>query len=36
MSKRVQRLALIGVPVLVVAAALVLRLQGGRHLSPEN
>jgi membrane fusion protein (multidrug efflux system) len=36
MSKRMQRLALIGVPVLVVLAALAFWLQGGRHMSTEN
>lgn len=36
MSKKVQRLALIGVPVLVVLGALVFWLQGGRHISTEN
>jgi membrane fusion protein (multidrug efflux system) len=36
MSKRVQRLALIGVPVLVVVVALAFWLQGGRHMSTEN
>ena len=36
MSKRVQRLALVGVPVLVIAAALAFWLQGGRHMSTEN
>ena len=36
MSKRMQRLALIGVPVLVIVGALVLWLQGGRHMSTEN
>jgi membrane fusion protein (multidrug efflux system) len=36
MSKRVQRLALIGVPVLVIVAALGFWLQGGRHMSTEN
>ncbi len=36
MSKRVQRLALIGVPVLVIVVALAFWLQGGRHMSTEN
>jgi membrane fusion protein (multidrug efflux system) len=36
MSKRMKRLALIGVPVLVVAAAVAFWLQGGRHMSTEN
>lgn len=36
MSKRMQRLALIGVPVLVIAGALAFWLQGGRHMSTEN
>ena len=36
MSKRMQRLALIGVPVLVVLGALIFWLQGGRHISTEN
>jgi membrane fusion protein, multidrug efflux system len=36
MSKRVQRLALVGVPVLVIVAALAFWLQGGRHMSTEN
>lgn len=36
MSKRMQRLALIGVPVLVVVGALLFWLQGGRHISTEN
>ena len=36
MSKKVQRLALIGVPVLIVLGALVFWLQGGRHISTEN
>ena len=36
MSKRMKRLALIGVPVLVIALAVTLWLQGGRHMSTEN
>jgi membrane fusion protein (multidrug efflux system) len=36
MSKRMQRLALIGVPVLVMLGALMFWLQGGRHISTEN
>ena len=36
MSKRVQRLALIGVPALVIVGALIFWLQGGRHMSTEN
>lgn len=36
MSKRMKRLALIGVPVLVVVVALGFWLQGGRHMSTEN
>ncbi|MBI5318742.1 HlyD family secretion protein [Bradyrhizobium sp.] len=36
MSKRMQRLALIGVPVLVIVGALIFWLQGGRHMSTEN
>ena len=36
MSKKMQRLALIGVPVLVIVAALIFWLQGGRHMSTEN
>src|SRR5215813_10640640 len=36
MSKRMQRLALIGVPILVVVGALIFWLQGGRHMSTEN
>jgi membrane fusion protein, multidrug efflux system len=36
MSKRVQRLALIGVPILVIVGALIFWLQGGRHMSTEN
>lgn len=36
MTKRNRQLALIGVPVLVVAVALGLWLQGGRHISTEN
>jgi membrane fusion protein (multidrug efflux system) len=36
MSKRIQPLFLIGVPVLVILGALVFWLQGGRHMSTEN
>lgn len=36
MSKKLQRLALIGVPVLVVLVAVFFWLQGGRHMSTEN
>jgi membrane fusion protein (multidrug efflux system) len=36
MNKRTQRLALIGVPVLVVAGAVTFWLQGGRHMTTEN
>ncbi|MCW5703242.1 MAG: HlyD family secretion protein [Bradyrhizobium sp.] len=36
MSKRMQRFALIGVPVLVVVAAVIFWLQGGRYMSTEN
>ena len=36
MTKRTRKLALLGVPVLVVAAALFFWLQGGRHISTEN
>ena len=36
MSKKMQRLALIGVPVLIVLGALIFWLQGGRHISTEN
>jgi membrane fusion protein (multidrug efflux system) len=36
MSKKMQRLALIGVPVLVIVGALIAWLQGGRHMSTEN
>jgi len=36
MSKKMQRLALIGVPVLVIVGALIFWLQGGRHMSTEN
>ena len=36
MSKKMKRLALIGVPVLIVLGALVFWLQGGRHISTEN
>jgi membrane fusion protein, multidrug efflux system len=36
MSKRIQRLALIGVPILVIVGALIFWLQGGRHMTTEN
>jgi membrane fusion protein, multidrug efflux system len=36
MTKRMQRLALIGVPVLAVVGALMFWLQGGRHIATEN
>jgi membrane fusion protein, multidrug efflux system len=36
MSKKLQRLALISVPVLVIVGALIFWLQGGRHMSTEN
>ena len=36
MTKRMQQLALIGVPVLVLAGALMVWLQGGRHITTEN
>jgi len=36
MSKKMQRLALFGVPALVVVGALIFWLQGGRHMSTEN
>jgi membrane fusion protein (multidrug efflux system) len=36
MTKRMQRLALVGVPALVLAGALTFWLQGGRHISTEN
>jgi membrane fusion protein (multidrug efflux system) len=36
MTKRMQRLALVGVPALVLAGALMFWLQGGRHISTEN
>lgn len=36
MSKRMKRLALIGLPVLVLVVALAFWLQGGRHISTEN
>jgi membrane fusion protein (multidrug efflux system) len=36
MSKRMQRLALIGVPILVIVGALVFWLRGGRHITTEN
>jgi len=36
MTKRGKQLALIGVPALVVAAALAFWLQGGRHIATEN
>jgi membrane fusion protein (multidrug efflux system) len=36
MTKRMQRLALVGVPALVLLAALIFWLRGGRHISTEN
>ena len=36
MSKRMQRLALIGAPILVIVGALIFWLQGGRHITTEN
>jgi membrane fusion protein, multidrug efflux system len=36
MTRRMRALALIGVPVLVIAGALAFWLQGGRHISTEN
>ena len=36
MTARLRKLALVGVPVLVVAGALIVWLQGGRHVSTEN
>jgi membrane fusion protein (multidrug efflux system) len=36
MTKRIKQLALVGVPMLVLAAALTAWLQGGRHISTEN
>ena len=36
MTKRMKQLALIGVPLLVLAGALIIWLQGGRHISTEN
>jgi membrane fusion protein (multidrug efflux system) len=36
MTRRMKQLALIGVPLLVLAAALIFWLQGGRHISTEN
>ncbi|CAN7415627.1 HlyD family secretion protein [Bradyrhizobium sp. LjRoot220] len=36
MTKRMKRLALIGVPGLVLVGALMFWLQGGRHISTEN
>jgi len=36
MTKRMKRLALIGVPALVLTGALIFWLQGGRHISTEN
>jgi membrane fusion protein, multidrug efflux system len=36
MSKQMQRLALTGVPILVVVVALIFWLQGGRHIATEN
>jgi membrane fusion protein (multidrug efflux system) len=36
MSKGMQRLALIGVPILVIVGAMIFWLQGGRHMTTEN
>jgi membrane fusion protein (multidrug efflux system) len=36
MTKRIKQLALVGVPALVIAGALIFWLQGGRHISTEN
>jgi membrane fusion protein (multidrug efflux system) len=36
MNKRIQRLALIGVPVVVAVGAAAFWLQGGRHMTTEN
>ena len=36
MIKRLRPLALVGVPLLVLAGALMVWLQGGRHISTEN
>ncbi len=36
MTRRMKQLALIGVPLLVLAGALIIWLQGGRHVSTEN
>ena len=36
MTPRQRKLALIGVPVLIVAGALGFWLQGGRHVTTEN
>ena len=36
MTPRQRKLALIGVPVLVIAGALAFWLQGGRHVTTEN
>ena len=36
MTKRMKRLALIGVPLLVLVGALAFWLQGGRHITTEN
>lgn len=36
MTKRIKQIALVGVPVLVLAGALAFWLQGGRHISTEN
>ena len=36
MMRRLRPLALVGVPVLVLAGALIFWLQGGRHISTEN
>ena len=36
MTRRMKQLALVGVPLLVLAGALIAWLQGGRHISTEN
>ncbi|HMM92598.1 HlyD family secretion protein [Bradyrhizobium sp.] len=36
MTRQMKQLALIGVPLLVLAGALIIWLQGGRHVSTEN
>jgi len=36
MTRRKKQLALVGVPMLVLAGALIAWLQGGRHISTEN